>query len=647
MSEPRRRARARSGSDRAGAVVPAHGSPWAARLLSPAGLAAVAAMALYLPSLGHGFVRDDIPLIVGNALMRSPGGLGRLVAGDFLASAGFTSGLWRPLPLISFWIEGRLGRWEPALFHAASVLLYAGAALVTGLLLTQAGLPRNAARFGALWFAAMPAHLEAAAWISGRTDLMSGGFALLSLWLDRRARGDGRAWPGALALAAFTGALLSKESAAGWGVIILVAERARTRSIPTGRREVLRWVAPYAAITVAWLVAHTAASGPAALPGYVDEALRARRHAAGWVLLPQYLAFLWPWFPHSSDVALALPARPLDGAVLGGAFLTLLAGGTTLGLAIRRSRLAVPAAIILVPLVPSIAAAVSLGFASSGERLVFLASAGVAWVGAEGLALAWGRGAGARAPASALAVALVVGSAIETVRLQPMWASDERAFRGMTERQPGNPVGWVGLGETLTRAGRRDEAERALVRAAEIGPGLPATYAALAELHYRFGEWERVLPNAGRALELDSSLFQVRLLRASTWLRLGRPGEAAPDVERLLRERPRDPSVLILAGQRHMAEGRPEAAIAPFTAALEREAMDPSLWAALGYARAAVGDLPGARTALERSLEIEPRAPAVWRRLVAVCSALGDSVAARAASDRERSLAAPPGGSAR
>jgi predicted Zn-dependent protease len=591
-------------------------------------------------------VRDDVPLIVGNALMRSPGGLGRLVSGDFLASTGFTSGLWRPLPLASFWIEGRVGGWEPALFHATSVLLHAGAALLTGLLLTQAGIPRIAATLGALWFATMPAHLEAAAWISGRTDLLSGGFALLSLWLDRRARRAGRAWPGGMALAAFAGALLSKESAAGWVVIILVVEWVRTREVLTGRREILRWVAPYVAITAFWLAAHAAASGPAALPGYVDEALRARRQAAGWVMLPQYLAFLWPWFPHASDVALALPARPLDGTVIGGALLTLLAGAIALGLAFRRSRLAVPAAIILVPIVPSIAAAVGLGFVSSGERMMFLASAGVAWIAAAGLAWAWERGTGARWSAGLLAVALVAGSAVETARLQPMWASDESVFRGMTERQPGNPVGWVGLGETLTRAGRRDDAERALARAAQLGPDLPAAHAARAELHYRFGEWERLLPPAGRALELDPMLFPVRLLRASTLLRLGRPGEAAPDIEWLMRERPGDPAVLIVAGQRHMAEGRPEAAIAPFTAALERQALDPALWAALGFARAAVGDLPAARTAIERSLEIEPRAPAVWRRLAAVCAAMGDSAAEGAARDRERSLVTPPGGSA-
>src|SRR5262245_31413022 len=97
------------------------------------GAPALVALLLHLPSLGNGFVRDDVPLIVENPLLRTPGGLATLLGGDFLAATGFTSGLWRPLPLLVFWIEGRLGGWTPLLFHAANVGLYTATTLVLSL----------------------------------------------------------------------------------------------------------------------------------------------------------------------------------------------------------------------------------------------------------------------------------------------------------------------------------------------------------------------------------------------------------------------------------------------------------------------------------------------------------------------------------
>jgi hypothetical protein len=82
----------------------------------------------------------------------------------------------------------------------------------------------------------------------------------------------------------------------------------RTRAIPTHARN--RAVAgTLRRDAVLWFVAHTVFAGPSALPAYVDAALRARRVAAGWVMLPQFLAFLWPWYPHSSDVMIWLPPR--------------------------------------------------------------------------------------------------------------------------------------------------------------------------------------------------------------------------------------------------------------------------------------------------------------------------------------------------
>jgi tetratricopeptide (TPR) repeat protein len=611
---------------------------WRDRLTHPAALGAIAALLLHLQSLANDFVRDDVPLVMANPLVRDPGQLWRLLTSDFLAGSGFTSGLWRPLPMLSFWIDVRLGGGDPFLFHAVNVLLAALAAGLVGLLLTQARLTRGPALLGALWFASLPAHVEPVAWISGRTDLLAGMLALLALWLDRRAREAGRSWPGLAAPAAFAGALLSKENAAAWPLVILVAEWVRTRRVPASGREIALWLSPYLAVTTLWLLAHAAIAGPVALPPYVDASLAARRHAAGWRMLPAYLGFLWPGFPHSADAAVPVPGTSAEWQTIAAGAFTLIAFAAVGAAALARKRGAVPAVMVLAPFLPGIAVALSRGFLSHGERMVYLASAGVAWLIAEGLGLAWSRGAAARAIAAAAAGLLAVAGAVVTFTLQPRWRNDEIVFQTMTERQPANPAGWVGLGEVWMRGGRMEDAERALARAGTLDPRLPSVPLARMELFYRAGAWERVLEEAERALALDSTLYTAHLTRASTLVAVGRAAEAGPDIATLLRDRPADPSALTVSGQRYLALGQPARAVAPLAEAA-RVAPDPELLAALGGAQAASGDLAAARASLERAVTLDPAAHAAWRRLATVCSALGDSAAAHAAWER----AQPPG----
>ena len=94
---------------------PQRGGPraiWtAAALIVPA----LVAVTLYAPVLGFDFVRDDRQLILDNPFMRVGGYLGRLLLSDFWASAGGNSGLWRPLAILSFWLDGRLGGWTPGI----------------------------------------------------------------------------------------------------------------------------------------------------------------------------------------------------------------------------------------------------------------------------------------------------------------------------------------------------------------------------------------------------------------------------------------------------------------------------------------------------------------------------------------------------
>src|SRR6185436_13879303 len=84
------------------------------------------------------------------------------------------------------------------------------------------GLPVPAALAAAALFATHPVHVEAVSWISGRTDLLCGVFALVAMTID--ARGGSRA---GTALATFL-AVGSKEMA----VAVPIATALRALLLP-------------------------------------------------------------------------------------------------------------------------------------------------------------------------------------------------------------------------------------------------------------------------------------------------------------------------------------------------------------------------------------------------------------------------------
>jgi len=596
---------------------------------------------LYLPALGYDFVRDDHSMIERNPFMRREGWLGKLLISDFWSSSGGSSGLWRPLVILSYWLEGRLAHFTPALFHAVNLLLHAGAAAWVAALLVQCRVPRAAALMGSLWFAAMPAHVESVAWIAGRTDVLCAAFFLLALWLDRRARAQGRSWPGPAAVGSLALALASKEAAVPFALVAAVADRVERPEAPPSAR--LRWLSAYAGVTALYVALHARWASAVSLPAYIDAALRARRSWGAWTMLPGYLSFLWPWVTHSPDRAPALPRQPFDFAVMAGAALLLGVGVLTVALALRSSRVATPLACFWMPLLPSIGMALSRGYVAYAERLVYLPSAGAAWLLGLGLGPLLAPRADSRPVplagamrwiAGSLAAVMVVGSAAETARILPDWRNDGTMYRAMARAQPRNAMARVGLAEVLQSQGREAEALEELRAAESLDPRLPEVQVSRAGYHLRRGEWSEVLARSRLALASDSTRAEARLLEATALLRLRRLDEARERLARLRAGDPADPAIESLWGQLLMLEGRFDEALPPLERASRWTPDDPSLAFALGNVSLRLGRAGEARAAFERTVAIDSRYYDGWLRLALACHLLGDSAARDAALER-------------
>ncbi len=113
---------------------------------------------------------------------------------------------YRPLPMLAWWLLGRLGGGSSFPFALLALALHAGAALLVAELLRTLGRPRNVSTTAAGLLFLAPQNLEAALWFSANTDLFATVFVLASLISLLRGR---RALAALAALAAF----LSKESA--------------------------------------------------------------------------------------------------------------------------------------------------------------------------------------------------------------------------------------------------------------------------------------------------------------------------------------------------------------------------------------------------------------------------------------------------
>ena len=172
-----------------------------------------------------------------------------------IAAADWTRGLWgyqfdemRSAMALAFWLDGRLWPLRPAGYHLTNLLFHVGNVLLI-FFLALTLFPGNfaAALYSAILFALHPAHAEAVSWISGRADPMCAFFSLASFLAYVLYRERGGAALYILSLAAFVGALFSKEIAIAFPLLLLGYDLLRYRRLHRG-------VAGYFVLLAAYLV---------------------------------------------------------------------------------------------------------------------------------------------------------------------------------------------------------------------------------------------------------------------------------------------------------------------------------------------------------------------------------------------------------
>ncbi len=534
---------------------------------TPAAVVAVAAIAAFARTAGHGFLFwDDRAFIAGNPLVVHPSAANLLALwtrplNDLYAPLTYT--LWALLAAV-------VGP-APWAFHLTNVALHALDAVLVFLLLKD--LTGPGALAGALVFAVHPLQTETVAWASETKDLLAALGSLLAMRWHLASRDRP-------ALAAFVCALLAKPTAVVAPVLLLVLDRGlRGRSWREGVRGLwpwfagaglfvllgaavqpaadrLRWVAPL------WLRPALALD---ALSFYVGKVLLPLRLVPDYGRTSQSViasgALAWTWMPATALLATVWRFRR------------------------KRPALAVAVALFVAALLP-VLGLVPFDFqyySNVADHYLYLAMLGPAL----GVAFAYeeipaGRFVVPAAVAALLALSIVQASRWQddatlyahTLAVNPRslvahnnlgQALEERAeyeaalahYRAALDADPGDANVLNNVGNVLYKQGRYDDAIRHYTEV--LGQGsVPAVTAARmhnnrAAAYIKREMYDQAVADLQRAIALDPAYLEPYYNLGSVLMAFGRNAEAAEVFRRGLAV---DPGHAALRSQLDLAVSR-------------------------------------------------------------------------------------------
>jgi hypothetical protein len=512
------------------------GRPWLQAVL----LLAAAAAALS-PSLGAGFIWDDIQQIVESPTIADPGAPARYLSLNVVESYGSEGrgadgvDTYRPLFFITLWAVHHVNGADAFWFHLAVL----SAHLLVCLLLWEAArrwVGSDLAAAGVfLAFAVHPVTAEAYLWASAISEPMAAAGLLGAALVLDRSRDDGhRRWPGAVAAGVLMLlGLLSKEAVLT-ALPVVSLYLWRIRGVRAGAL-----AGPWAAAGVFLALRLHALGGLQATGAGAGQRLEAVRNLPVLVIDALRAMFtLWPvgirhlyWDYHRIGWGAAVAAG-LAVAVL--AVIARRAG--------RRAPL-VPTAlgVTVCMLVPVALVATVPGWGGFGRYLY------VPW-GFTALAIAeLGRLLHRRLrvdhPRLSRAVALVavVFIAVELVGLDnalTVYRSQENLARASIELAPYAPDGWEWLGNDYVEKGDLANAARCYAEAVAVAPELYRPRHNLAAALLYLGRPGEALEHERTAEAAHGETTDGAVVTVAALIELDRWDEAA---DRLLKSLDRDP----------------------------------------------------------------------------------------------------------
>jgi len=451
-------------------------APWWMSPKLAAVVIAVLAFVPFVPAIGGEFVFDDHIAIVNNQAVTSDFSLTNIFDSGFWGgNEQNNSGSYRPITVLTFAIDYRLGGGEPWIFHLDNILFHVLTALACFVVIRR--------RWGhgvgvavAMVFATHALHVENVGGLVGRADVLATFFGLLAWDLAGRKSARLAACSGVALLVS----LLAKEVGVAFLGVVVAEEVLRLRR---GERPMFGRLVPIATMLAALaiylllrlealgsLTADVSAQGNP----LVDASALERVLTASMLLTKTFELMVFPAVLCADySYAEIMPiGSPWDPQVLSGLALWLLlpltavvfrrkAPGTSSGLIVFLAAYAPISNLVLQ--VPTIFA----------ERLLYLPSLGLFLAAVTALRPLWGQRR--RLLVAVLAIAVLGNGARSFVRSFD-WQTARSLFDSATRVAPLSARNWFNLGVAALAEEKPEEALEHLEKSLAIVPNQPLAH---------------------------------------------------------------------------------------------------------------------------------------------------------------------------
>ncbi len=493
----------------------------------------VAGFVLYGRTLSYGFVELDDPLLI----FENPAVQSFTWANLKTIFSTYDPELYIPLTLLSFMIDGALGGMHPFLFHLHNVLQHILNAWLFFLIARR--LSRNDAIgiIASALFLVHPVNAEAVIWASGRKDLLSTTFFLLSLCLYLHASRIRRDWLPAYAasLLSFLLGLLSKVTVVSLAPILFLIDWMEGRKMT---RRTLAEKIPYFALAVIFaVIALFGKTGAQPLP--VLTRILTSAHALMFSLEKIVLPFgLSPMYAYAGPIGI----RSIAFAVP----VLLTTGLMVIAIAQRSAWKPFSAAVafILLAYAPSFGNLVKNGeYYVTSDRYSYIPLLALCLLAAAGLERLRAfltpqlSARGASLASGSIAAAIIVALSAITALHSPVWANTLTLSTHVVQVSPDARLGYLWHGNALRDSGAPEEAlpEYDLALSMKEDPQVLYNRALAYDMLDRGGE---ALAGYRRALELEPHYALAHINLGQLLYASGKKNEARKEFEAAMTDAP-------------------------------------------------------------------------------------------------------------
>jgi len=576
----------------------------------------LAVLAAYLPALKAGYVWDDDG-ILENPLLRNARGLWTL----WTSPSRIPQGHYWPLLYTSYWMEYQLWGAHPFGYHLNNILLHGLNAFLVFMILRRLNL--RYAWLAAGLFALHPVEVESVAWISERKNVLSGAFFFLSAWLYLYYKECGRRRYYYYSLALFILCLLSKPSAVGLPLaLLLILWWKKGRTMKSGDMvDLLAWTGIGAAFSLLNILA-IRRFGFSQNLSFIERCLVASRAIlfyAGKIFLPFPLMPVYPKW----EIRAGNPAAYVS------LFAALLVPLILFRLRERTGRGPLAGflyfAAMLFPMLGFIDFGY-MGYSYVADHFQYLASVGIfALVAALAGKVAERGSRGLRGLVTGFSILILLVLGVLSWRHSGNFRDLETLFRYNMTRNPDAAVNYVNIGSSLYRKGNVEEAIGYYKKALDIDPDFVDAHLNLGLVFLRQGKYEAALERLSRASALSPNHEKIRYILGRALLELGSIDEARLHFSHVIQINPYHAQAHQMLGVILAREGKIGEAIRHFRDALKN---DPSLIDAhynLGMALTQTGEKKEAIRRFREEIRLNPNHEPSHYHLALLLDEAGDT----------------------